>query len=69
MALGLGDRLTALSQVDAKNAQDIQAAILRRDTLHQLVNPMGLGNCGVLIQSKGLTKEENGQPLIGLREF
>ena len=59
MALGLGDRLTALSQVDAKNAQDIQNAIRRRDALHQLMNPMGLGNFGVLIQSKGLTEEEN----------
>ena len=69
MALGLGDRLTAISQIDAKNAQDIQNAILRRDALHQLMNPMGLGNFGVLIQSKGLTEEENRQPLIGLREF
>lgn len=69
MALGLGDRLTAISQIDAKNAQDIQNAILRRDALHQLVNPMGLGNFGVLIQSKGLTEAENGRPLLGLIEF
>ena len=69
MALGLGDRLTALSQSDAKNAQDIQQAILRRDALHQLMNPMGLGNFGVLIQSKGLTKQETERTLIGLREF
>ncbi|PSB22175.1 class I SAM-dependent methyltransferase [Phormidesmis priestleyi ULC007] len=69
MALGLSDRLTALSQIDAKNAQDIQNAILRRDALHQLMNPMGLGNFGVLIQSKGLTKQETERPLIGLREF
>ncbi len=69
MALGLGDRLTALSQIEAKNAQDIQNAIRHRDALHQLINPMGLGNFSVLIQSKGLTEEENRQPLIGLREF
>ncbi len=69
MALGLGDRLTALSQSDAKNAQDIQQVILRRDALHQLMNPMGLGNFGVLIQSKGLTKQEAERTLIGLREF
>ncbi|MCY7322159.1 MAG: class I SAM-dependent methyltransferase [Phormidesmis sp. CAN_BIN36] len=69
MALGLGDRLAALGQIDAKNAQDIQTAILRRDALHQLMNPMGLGNFGVLIQSKGLTEAENGRSLIGLKEF
>ena len=69
MALGLGDRLTAISQIDAKNAQDIQNAILRRDALHQLMNPMGLGNFGVLIQSKGLTESENGRTLLGLMEF
>ncbi|MCY7273306.1 MAG: class I SAM-dependent methyltransferase, partial [Phormidesmis sp. CAN_BIN44] len=69
MALGLGDRLAALSQIDAKNPQDIQTAILRRDALHQLMNPMGLGNFGVLVQSKGLTEAESGQPLRGLRQF
>ncbi len=68
MALGLGDRLAALSQIDAKNTQDIQHTILRRDALHQLMNPMGLGNFGVLVQSKGLTEAENGQPLRGLRQ-
>lgn len=69
MALGLGDRLTAISQIDAKNAQDIQNAMLRRDALHQLMNPMGLGNFGVLIQSKGLTESENSRPLLGLMDF
>lgn len=69
MALGLGDRLAALSEIDAKNNQDIQTVILRRDALHRLMNPMGLGNFGVLVQSKGLTEAENGQPLRGLRQF
>ncbi len=69
MALGLGDRLTAISQIDARNAQDIQNAMLRRDALHQLMNPIGLGNFGVLIQSKGLTASENRRPLLGLMEF
>ncbi len=68
MALGLGDRLAALSQIDAKNTQDIHNAIMRRDALHQLMNPMGLGNLGVLVQSKGLTHAENGQLLKGLRQ-
>ena len=69
MALGLGDRLAALSQSNAKTVQDIQTAIRHRDALHQLVNPMGLGNFGVLLQSKGLTETENDQPLTGLRKF
>ncbi len=69
MALGLGDRLMALSQSETKNAQDIQTVIRRRDALHQLMNPMGLGNFGVLLQSKGLTATETAQPLTGLRTF
>jgi SAM-dependent MidA family methyltransferase len=49
MALGLGDRLAALS--DGKfSLQDI---LYRRDALHQLIEPQGLGGFGVLIQGKG----------------
>lgn len=71
MALGLGDRLTALSCYDSSrgqinaNAKDVMAIMQRRDALHQLINPMGMGNFGVLIQSKGLTLAE-GQTLKGL---
>lgn len=64
MALGLGDRLTALScydssrgQVDA-SAKDVMAIMQRRDALHQLINPMGIGGFGVLIQSKGWNSEQ-----------
>jgi len=71
MALGLGDRLTALScydssrgQVDA-SAKDVMAIMQRRDALHQLINPMGIGGFGVLIQSKGLNSEQ-GKTLKGL---
>lgn len=71
MALGLGDRLTALScydssrgQVDA-NAKAVMAIMQRRDTLHQLINPMGMGNFGVLIQSKNVIMPE-GKTLKGL---
>lgn len=70
MALGLGDRLTALScydssrgQVDA-SAKDMMAIMQRREALHGLINPMGIGGFGVLIQSKGLNLE--GQILKGL---
>ncbi len=50
MALGLGDRLAALSQ----GMLNFQQVLKRRDALHQLIDPMGLGKFGVLIQSKGL---------------
>lgn len=40
--------------------------MMRREALQQLISPMGLGNFGVLIQSKGLTKTEIARPLKGL---
>ncbi|MGV0025473.1 class I SAM-dependent methyltransferase [Phormidesmis priestleyi] len=69
MALGLGDRLAALSQSEANTPQDLQAVILRRDAIHQLMNmnPMGLGTFGVLIQGKGLDAKE--RSLRGLKQF
>ncbi len=69
MALGLGDRLNALSQINADTAAtatDIQAIMRRREALQQLISPMGLGNFGVLIQAKGLTQKEIARPLRGL---
>ena len=70
MALGLGDRLAKLSQptAPAKTAtgQTIQKVMMRREALQQLISPMGLGNFGVLIQSKGLTQTEIARPLKGL---
>lgn len=72
MALGLGDRISALSYRDSERghtnaaAQDVMNIMQRRDALHQLINPMGLGGFGVLIQSKGLTVEECERTLKGL---
>jgi len=69
MALGLGDRLNKLSQINSAKAArpiDIQAIMRRREALQQLINPMGLGNFGVLLQSKGLTQKEIARPLKGL---
>ena len=79
MALGLGDRLAALSQFSAHpmsqstdaadpiaNPRDIQTIMRRRDALQQLISPLGLGNFGVLIQGKGLTPSEIARPLKGL---
>ncbi|MGF1935333.1 MAG: class I SAM-dependent methyltransferase [Nostoc sp. ChiQUE02] len=62
MALGLGERIAALS--DQK--QPLSQLLQRRDALHQLLDPTGLGGFGVLVQSKGLHKTEISQPLKGL---
>jgi SAM-dependent MidA family methyltransferase len=62
MALGLGDRIAAISS----SGGDIQSLLQRRQKLHQLIEPMGLGKFGVLIQSQGLTSEEREILLMGL---
>ena len=62
MALGLGERITAISS----SGGDIQSLLHRRQNLHQLIDPMGLGKFGVLIQSRGLTPEEQDVLLVGL---
>ncbi|PSB24550.1 class I SAM-dependent methyltransferase [Stenomitos frigidus] len=66
MALGLGDRIVALSQSTATDAPGMQAILHQRNALHLLINPMGLGNFGVLVQAKGLTSSESVHPLKGL---
>ena len=68
MALGMGDRLSALSNPSEQIAsgQNIQQIMMRRDALQQLISPMGLGNFGILIQGKGLTQKEIAKPLKGL---
>ncbi|MBW4691463.1 MAG: class I SAM-dependent methyltransferase [Lyngbya sp. HA4199-MV5] len=66
MALGLGDRIVALSQSPATNPQAIQTLLHQRNALHLLINPMGLGNFGVLVQAKGLASSESVHPLKGL---
>lgn len=62
MALGLGERIAALSYTQ----QPISQLLRRRDMLHQLLDPLGLGGFGVLVQRKGLTTQEAAQPLKGL---
>ena len=63
MALGLGDRLNKLSN---NQGFSIQEVLRRREVLHSLIDPMGLGNFGVLVQSKSLSEEEKKQTLKGL---
>jgi SAM-dependent MidA family methyltransferase len=55
MGLGLGDRLNA--NVASTNL-DFLEILRRRDALHALINPLGLGGFGVLLQVK------NGTPSI-----
>jgi len=62
MALGLGERITAISS----SGGDIQSLLQRRQNLHQLIDPTGLGKFGVLIQSRGLTPTEQDVLLMGL---
>ena len=54
MALGLGDRLQDLSS----GKYDVKQVFHRRDALHQLIDPTGLGGFGVLIQGKNLQTQE-----------
>jgi SAM-dependent MidA family methyltransferase len=61
MALGLGDRLSELSS----GKFSVQQVLKRRDALHQLIDPDGLGGFGVLLQSKGLNERETAQVLKG----
>ncbi len=62
MSLGLGDRLNDLSS----GKFNFQQILQRRDALHQLIDPAGLGGFGVLIQSKGLSEEENTRSALPL---
>ncbi len=67
MALGLGDRIAVSTSGQAlTNAQGPAPLLRRREALHQLIDPLGLGGFGFLIQGKGLTKAETIQPLKGL---
>jgi SAM-dependent MidA family methyltransferase len=54
MALGLGDRLNELSS----GKYNFQQVFQRRDALHQLISPTGMGGFGVLIQGKNLNSTQ-----------
>ncbi|MGP1384560.1 MAG: class I SAM-dependent methyltransferase [Thainema sp.] len=66
MALGLGDRIANLSNMDETDTYSLRELLRRRQALHDLMNPMGLGNFGVLVQSKGLSAAQQQQALKGL---
>ena len=74
MALGWGERLATLGQGNlpcenqTATARDIATIMQRRQVLHSLIDPMGLGGFGVLVQSQGLSEVEKGRSLSGLKE-
>lgn len=61
MALGLGDRIAALSTT----VLDVATLLRRREALHRLIDPMGLGGFGVLVQSKELREGEKVRSIKG----
>ncbi|MEN9221530.1 MAG: SAM-dependent methyltransferase, partial [Thermostichus sp. BF3_bins_97] len=70
VGLGLTERLVALSQDSDKSDKtvDISQVLRRRQALHSLLDPLGLGGFGVLVQAKGLTDRESTYPLRGFCE-
>ncbi|MBW4654831.1 MAG: class I SAM-dependent methyltransferase [Kaiparowitsia implicata GSE-PSE-MK54-09C] len=65
MALGLGDRIAAIAQMEPDASRSISDILARREALHSLINPTGLGGFGVLLQGKGV--EEDGRSLRGFQ--
>lgn len=65
MSLGLGDRLNELSN----GKMSLTKVLQRRQELHSLINPEGLGNFGVLLQSKNITSKENQHCFQGFTHF
>ena len=67
MALGLGDRLAALSTLSPSPTLSVNDILRRREALHALINPMGMGNFGVLVQSKGINSTSEETRLNGFK--
>lgn len=65
MGLGMGDRIAAISQLSPSADLTLPDILARREALHSLIDPTGLGNFGVLLQGKGLERSEQ-QQLQGL---
>lgn len=63
MNLGLGDRISELSSGKIPMGEVIE----RRNQLHNLLNPEGLGNFGVLLQGKNLTSEQMNCMITGMK--
>ncbi|WP_330204853.1 class I SAM-dependent methyltransferase [Cyanobacterium sp. Dongsha4] len=65
MNLGLGDRISDLSSGKIPIGEIIE----RRNQLHSLINPEGLGNFGILLQGKNLSKEQKNYSLKGFKNL
>ncbi len=65
--LGLVDRLTQLSELEA--TQSVHWILQRRQALHTLMDPLGLGQFQVLVQAKGLPLKAEQNPLQGLQSL
>lgn len=64
MALGLGDRIYANTSANT-TASDLVQSLRRRDALHGLMNPLGLGGFGVLLQGKSTVSSLREYPFKG----
>ena len=64
ISLGIGERLADLSS----NKYTLSDVLAKRDSLHQLIDPRGLGRFKVCIQGKGLSKIEKSITLSGLKQ-
>ena len=53
MALGMGDRIAAISTLTPDESLTLSDILGRREALHTLIDPAGMGNFGVLLQGKG----------------
>lgn len=65
--LGLAERLAALSQT-SDGSGGVGQVLQRRFALQALIDPLGLGSFGVLLQAKGLSELESTQRLRGFAE-
>jgi SAM-dependent MidA family methyltransferase len=63
MALGLGDRISSNA-----TGSDLAQILRRRDALHGLLDPMGLGGFGILLQGKDKTPSLNQYRFKGFAE-
>lgn len=63
MNLGLGDRLNQLSHNDIP----LTEILFKRNQLHSLINPQGLGNFKILLQSKNIDYQPQSPILQGFK--
>lgn len=65
MSLGLGDRIATVAQSQITDLTRMNEILRRRDALQALIDPTGMGGFGVLIQSKGVERNETLDGLCG----